>query len=719
MRNYFLGNRVRVYFIFFLSLTNSSLFVNSVSAKENSTILVDSLTDQLGKVKGEEKIDLLHQLGYEFFDIDLDSSIYFYQLGLEEAELIHDTLSQIQTLIELGYSYSNTYNASKSKEYLDRATQLSKKANIYSELYRCYTELGNFYYQLNLYDSALFYHQESLKVKERLGNTSRLFSSLNNIGLIYYKLKDFENAILYFDKALDIKLSDGDSSSVVTVFNNLGLSYTSAMQFKLAEKNLLLALKFVDKNDEISLSYIYDGLGNLYIRMNSLNLARKYLILSLELSQKTGDEYLEAYNHFHLAKIEFQNQNYGVAKDHLKMSNKLATELEDNQINLFVYNLYAAIYDDQQIYDSAFYYQKLATEAGDQIFNEGLAKNVATIQLLVQKEESQQVIAQKEQDINQRKKLNQLLVIVLILSILLIIIVTRNYINTNKINKKLSVSNYKIEKQKEVLESRNKQLAEAQHTIKHQNDLLKNVNSELEIAVRARTKELAYTNVKLEKAVKDLDDFIYKTSHDLRGPIATMQGIIKIGQMESKDNDTLKYFDTLQNISDRANKILIKLIEVHEMYQRPANLEVIDIEKSVKAGMDLAGKAELAKGIKVNYSLKKRGTWNSDRALFITIIENMINNAYLFSINKEAFVNLTVQNGSEDSLKLIFEDNGFGIMDSDINKVFEVFFKGSPRRNGTGLEIYAARIAVEKLKGRIELKRPKDNTTFEITLPTI
>ena len=96
----------------------------------------------------------------------------------------------------------------------------------------------------------------------------------------------------------------------------------------------------------------------------------------------------------------------------------------------------------------------------------------------------------------------------------------------------------------------------------------------------------------------------------------------------------------------------------------------------------------------------------------------MLNNAFLFSANKEAFVNLTIQGSKDKSLKIIFEDNGFGILDADINKVFDVFFKGSPRRSGTGLEIYAARVGVEKLKGTIELKKPKDNTIFEINLPS-
>ena len=70
-------------------------------------------------------------------------------------------------------------------------------------------------------------------------------------------------------------------------------------------------------------------------------------------------------------------------------------------------------------------------------------------------------------------------------------------------------------------------------------------------------------------------------------------------------------------------------------------------------------------------------------------------------------------------LNIIFEDNGFGIHPGDESKVFNIFFKGSPRPGGTGLEIYTAKIAVEKLGGDIKLVKPLKNTIFEINLPIL
>src|SRR5690606_23258252 len=134
------------------------------------------------------------------------------------------------------------------------------------------------------------------------------------------------------------------------------------------------------------------------------------------------------------------------------------------------FQLYAKVYEALGQYDSAYYYQKEYSSIEGEIFNEQLINNLTNLQLLRQAEESQQIIAQKEFDINQRTKLSRLLGIVLALSILLIIIVSRNYVKSSRINKKLSESNAKIEKQKEDLERKNKQLADAQSTIEIQNE---------------------------------------------------------------------------------------------------------------------------------------------------------------------------------------------------------------------------------------------------------
>lgn len=706
------------HFKYFFSLALVFAFATHGFAQGNNPT-VEQLKNAYRLQTGAERIKTLYELSYLLSGSDLEQAFYYDSLALETAFEIKDTTWQVKVLTDLSYLFSRKFDYSNAKILLDKASGLGKEKKLNRELYIVYTALGNYFFNLNLYDSALYYHHQSLNIKERLGDKSITATTLNNIGMIYFRIQSYNNALDYFNTSLTVNLQAGDSIAASANYNNIGLIYIEVGEFGLAKINFTKALEILENENNIRLSTTYNGLGQVYLNFDDFENARKYFFKAIETSRKFYDKKNESYSYHYLAKLELNKGAYKAAKRYIQKSQQLLEKIGDDLRITYNFKLLAQLYEATGQFDSAYYYHKEYSLIESSIFNEHLNNNLANLQLLRQAEESQQIIAQKELDITQRTKLSRMLAVVLALSILLIIIVSRNYVNSSRINKKLSDSNAKIEKQKEDLERKNKQLADAQQTIEIQNERLRNVNSELEAAVKSRTKELERSKIKLEKAVKDLDDFIYRTSHDLRGPIATMQGIIKVGTMESRDEETLKYFETLQTISSRANRILNKLIEMHEMYQRSAEIEIVNVERCVKAAAELAGKSELAKGIDIHYEVDKNVEWLCDKSLLVSIIENMMINAFLFSINKESFVKLKVFKNPTSHLKIQFEDNGYGILESDVNKVFDVFFKGSPRRSGTGLEIYSARIAVEKLKGNIELKKPKDNTIYEITLPVL
>ena len=74
------------------------------------------------------------------------------------------------------------------------------------------------------------------------------------------------------------------------------------------------------------------------------------------------------------------------------------------------------------------------------------------------------------------------------------------------------------------------------------------------------------------------------------------------------------------------------------------------------------------------------------------IIENMLRSALLYKDRGDSMIKIKSEY-EDNNLKIILEDNGFGIQPGDEDKVFNIFFKGSPRPGGTGLEVYSAKIA--------------------------
>src|SRR5690606_31566314 len=108
----------------------------------------------------------------------------------------------------------------------------------------------------------------------------------------------------------------------------------------------------------------------------------------------------------------------------------------------------------------------------------------------------------------------------------------------------------------------------------------------------------------------------------------------------------------------------------------------------------------------------------TDLLLFQIIIKNMFDNAIFFQDKKKTTVVLETKMSYDDKLKITITDNGLGIPENVQDKVFDMFFHGAAKSGGTGLGLYMARKATERLGGSIQLisGQPR-KTIFEIVLP--
>jgi len=699
------------YLLFFLALVLSGQYAVSQT--------VDSLKQILSEQRGTERISTLSDISYRLSATNPNEALDYSRRALQEALSIRDSVLISKMMVDIAYIYRRLGNVKAALNYLKRSQFIAFKLNDYESKIASLTGLGSLYTRLNLYDSALHYHVMAFNLKEDRKDVAKYATSYNNIGLVFYKIDDTEKALENYRKALYYKLQEGDTLRTISTYFNIGLVYNELEEDSLALSNFYKAVEYSRRfHQSIYLAAIYGGLGNTYTRINDFDSASHYLKLSMQEAERLKDISQQSFNFYTLAKLYAKNGDYGKARDYIKHSQRLASTIVDKQRQKNNFRLLAEIFENMNEYDSAFHYQKMYSVLEDEIFNEGLARNLANIQIALSEEQNLRVIEEQEEQLTKNKQVSLFLLSIIVLSVTLIIVIFRNFRNTSRINQQLNESAGQIEKQKENLERKNSELAKAQKTINDQNAILKSLNTELERKVDDRTRELKLSNKELEKAVHDLDQFIYKTSHDLRGPIATMMGIINLGVLESKDARTTEYFTTLNKVTANLNNVLSRLIEVHETYQMKPSFRMINPIEEIEASIRKVFEFLPDSAVRVETELKGDSQWVSDKTLFSIIIESMLRNAVLYTDRNEPYIK--VQSAKENGLlKITFTDNGFGIQPGDEKKVFNIFFKGSPRPGGTGLEIYTAKVAVEKLGGRIRLIKPVKDTIFEIELPEL
>jgi PAS domain S-box-containing protein len=249
---------------------------------------------------------------------------------------------------------------------------------------------------------------------------------------------------------------------------------------------------------------------------------------------------------------------------------------------------------------------------------------------------------------------------------------------------------------------------------------IRQMNAELESQVAARTRELAESNESLqhenEEHIKtaaqltrinsELDTFVYRASHDLKGPLASLIGLINIAGMELSDNAVaVRYLGLMDKASKRLDVILIDLIEATQVKQRV--VEKTDINAAqlattvcdvVRQQVDMTN-AEIVIDIDPNLML------NTDEPLFTAILQNYLGNAlkYKDKAKEKAIATLSIK-AYERHLLVSVTDNGIGMPEDMQHRVFDMFYRGSHATGGSGLGLYIVKQAAEKLGGSVSLQ---------------
>ncbi len=302
-------------------------------------------------------------------------------------------------------------------------------------------------------------------------------------------------------------------------------------------------------------------------------------------------------------------------------------------------------------------------------------------------------------------------------------------IRTQKIkeqNKSLESANKEIIGQKSEIEKQNALL------MKNQNEILKakaeldtinkeliDINTNLESKVEERTSSLKVMNDELINANNELDKFIYRASHDLKGPIARLLGISVLAKMDNKDEALREYIELIEKGALDINKVLNKLNNIHYINKEIKHSEIIDFPKLINGCKPALASYIEPENLDLRINEDPEIHLRSDNNLMRIILENLLENAVIFRKTSKAEVIVELK-ANKKSIIICVADHGLGIQDKQLDKIFDMFYRGSERSKGNGLGLYLVRKAVHKLQGRIEVQSVEGKSTkFSIFLPKV
>ncbi len=251
---------------------------------------------------------------------------------------------------------------------------------------------------------------------------------------------------------------------------------------------------------------------------------------------------------------------------------------------------------------------------------------------------------------------------------------------------------------------------ELSHWVSIQRDITEQKKQEVEKEQLIR--ELTQNN-------KDLQQFSYITSHNLRAPLSNLTGLLNLMEDIPVENEELKeILDGFNKSTHLLNDTINDLVKVIIIKDNPSiekeNLMLKDVFEDVFSQLDfLIG---LHKPI-IKFNFEEVSFLNTNKSYLESILLNLLTNAIKYkSETRKLKIHITA-NQIDDNVILIFKDNGIGInLERNRDKIFGLYQRFHDHPDSKGLGLYLVKSQVETMGGTINLESKVDvGTTFTLT----
>jgi PAS domain S-box-containing protein len=222
----------------------------------------------------------------------------------------------------------------------------------------------------------------------------------------------------------------------------------------------------------------------------------------------------------------------------------------------------------------------------------------------------------------------------------------------------------------------------------------------------------------LELTNQELEIFIYKSSHDLRGPLASIIGLTNISKLEVKDPAGLKYLGMIESATQKLDYTLTELVKAMNIKKIEDYNERIDFNDVLSSVLQRFEFQSAFSRLKIIQSVDVRSPFLSNRYIIETIFQNLIENAIKYQDFNSSNSHLAISViENEHDIEIKIADNGIGINRSIQSRIYDMYFRGTATSSGSGLGLYLVKKSVDKLQGRIELQSDVgEGTIFTITI---
>ena len=217
--------------------------------------------------------------------------------------------------------------------------------------------------------------------------------------------------------------------------------------------------------------------------------------------------------------------------------------------------------------------------------------------------------------------------------------------------------------------------------------------------------------------------FLAAASHELRTPIAILKGQIdgmaqNTGVYKDRDKYLIKAGEIAASLQDLLQRII--MVSKIESEDYVLNKKEIDLAELVRSQIAELYESIEEKNMELNLSLSPKCRYITDPELTSIVLRNLLTNAVCFSPAGEK-IKIDLLETKNGGINLKIENTGGHIPESDLEYIFDAFYRLEPSRNrkygGSGLGLYIVREILEKQGASYKIMNTEEGVLFEIYYP--
>jgi signal transduction histidine kinase/ligand-binding sensor domain-containing protein len=210
----------------------------------------------------------------------------------------------------------------------------------------------------------------------------------------------------------------------------------------------------------------------------------------------------------------------------------------------------------------------------------------------------------------------------------------------------------------------------------------------------------------LEQTNRELDRFVYSASHDLSAPMKSVMGLINLAKLNPSSEELQQYLSLIDKSVRKQDEFIREIIAFSRNSRTEVSLENVDFKEVLDETLNNLKYTDQYNRSTFSISLPEESSYiMCDRVRLKIILNNILSNAIKFQRKGESkhTVHIDLEKNHR-SWKIKIGDNGEGIKSEHLPKMFSMFYRATDSTPGSGLGLYIAKEAAEKMGCHIDLQ---------------